>query len=50
MNKVVEYRIAGWIERALEICGCMNVTVNITQSLTDQDPCTEYNITWRQKL
>lgn len=50
MNKVVEYRIAGWMERALEICGCLYVTVKITKSLSDNDPYTEYNITWKRKL
>ena len=49
MNKVVEYRIAGWMERAIEICGSMHVTVNITKSLTDGDSCTEYSINWRPK-
>jgi hypothetical protein len=50
MSRVVEYRIAGWMERAIEICGSMNVTVNITKSLTNNDSCTEYSISWRKKL
>ena len=50
MKKVMEYRIAGWMERALEICGCLNVTVKIVKSLADHDFCTEYSITWRKKL
>lgn len=49
MNRVVEYRIAGWMERALEICGCINVTVNITKSLAENDKCTEYSIVWKRK-
>jgi hypothetical protein len=50
MNRVIEYRIAGWIERAIEICGSSNVTINITKSLTTGDSCTEYNIMWKKKL
>ncbi|MHB9027390.1 MAG: hypothetical protein ACYC9O_01335 [Candidatus Latescibacterota bacterium] len=50
MSKVVEYRIAGWMERALEICGSTNVTVNLTNSLADGDMCTEYSISWKKKL
>ena len=50
MKKVIEYRIAGWMERALEICGCINVMVKIAKSLADHDSCTEYSITWKRKL
>jgi hypothetical protein len=50
MNKVIAYRIAGWMERAIEICGSMNVTVNITEALTGNAPCVEYNISWKKKL
>ncbi len=50
MHKVIEYRIAGWMERAIEVCGGFNVTVNITKSLADRDKYTEYTITWRKKL
>ena len=46
-DSYVEYRIAGWMERAIEICGCRNVNVNITSSLTNNDPYTEYKISWR---
>lgn len=50
MNKIIEYRIAGWMERATEICGCTNVTVKITYSLTENDPFTEFKIYWKTKL
>lgn len=46
MDKTIEYRIGGWMERALEINGCQNVKVNITKSLTSFEPYTEYKITW----
>jgi len=48
MTKVIEYRIAGWMERAIEITGCKHVTVNITKALSDYDKYTEYVIHWKR--
>lgn len=45
-NYLVEQRIGGWIEKAFEICGCKNVKVSITKSLTKGDEITEYKATW----
>ena len=50
MDKIIEYRIGGWMERATEICGCTNVTVTINSSLTENDPYTEYKVSWKTKL
>jgi len=50
MDKMIEYRIAGWMERALEICGCKHISIKIDKSLTDNDPYTEYLITWKTRL
>ena len=44
---VVEYRIAGWIERALEISGCKDLKITITKSLTRGDKYTEIVGEWR---
>ena len=49
MDKIIEYRIGGWMERAIEICGCTNVTINITNSLAENDPFTEYKVSWKTK-
>lgn len=46
-DEAVEYNIAGWMERALEISGCKNIKVEITQSLARKDDVTEFNITWQ---
>ncbi|MDQ1351221.1 MAG: hypothetical protein QG657_1523 [Acidobacteriota bacterium] len=46
IDKTIEYRIGGWIERALEINGCKDVKVEITKSLTTFDLYTELKITW----
>ena len=46
IDKVIEYRIAGWMERALELSGCKNVQVNIAKSLTAGDSKTEFHMKW----
>lgn len=43
---LIENRIAGWMERALEISGCTNVKILITQSLAKGSPYTEFVATW----
>lgn len=45
-EEVIEYRIAGWCERALEFTNCKNVKANITKSLRNGDALTEIVITW----
>lgn len=50
MDTYIENRIAGWMERALEICGCRNVTVTTTQSLVAFQQYTEFKIHWRKSL
>jgi len=49
IDKILEYRIGGWMESALEICGCFNVKVVIGKSLTRNAPYTEYNVSWEDK-
>ena len=46
-NRLVELRIGGWIERALEISGCKELKVEITKSLTRGDPITEFIMEWK---
>jgi len=46
LSSVVENRIAGWIERALEIQGCKSVVVKISKSVTKKDDNCEYSISW----
>lgn len=45
-DEIIEHRIGGWMERALEICGCKGIKVDITKSLAKGDPVTEYHISW----
>jgi uncharacterized protein (TIGR02265 family) len=45
-DEAIEYNIAGWMEKALEISGCKNITINIAKSLARKDTYTEYRINW----
>jgi hypothetical protein len=45
-SNLIEGRIAGWIEKAMEIHGVSFVTVDITRSLTKGDPFTEIVVKW----
>ena len=47
IHRLVEYRIGGWMERALEITGkSRELSVEMTKSLADGDDCTEYQVRW----
>lgn len=46
-NEVIDYRIAGWMEKALELSGCEDVVVNITESLAKGGAKTTFNMSWR---
>ncbi len=46
-NDIIENRIGGWIERALEIHGVSSVTVEIPKSLTRGDKVTEFRVNWK---
>lgn len=45
-HEVIEYRIAGWMEKALEISGCKALKIDIKSSMAKGDSSTLYNITW----
>jgi len=45
-NEIVEQRIGGWMEKALEICGCKNIQMDIPKSLARGDELTHYVINW----
>jgi hypothetical protein len=47
LDKTTEYRICGWMQRALEISGCKAVTVDIVKSLTNFQPVSEYEVRWK---
>lgn len=45
-HEVLEARIFGWVQRALEVTGCKNVKISPTKSMTKGDSITELMITW----
>jgi len=47
LERLVELRICGWIERALEISGSTAVNVELEKSLTNQDQVTEIVVEWQ---
>jgi len=47
LDKTTEYRICGWMQRALEISGCKEVNVEIVKSLANNQPVSEYALRWK---
>ena len=45
-NHLVEMRIGGWMERAIEVSGQKNVKVTITPSMAGGDRLTEFVVNW----
>lgn len=48
-HPLVDNRIAGWMQRAMEIRGCARAEVEIPRTLAAGDPFTEFVITWEEK-
>lgn len=46
-SELLEFRIAGWIERAAEICNCQDVKVEISSTLSGGDQTFDMYVTWR---
>lgn len=47
LDKMIEQRIGGWMEKALELSGCKEVKIRIIKSLTRGDSITKYSISWK---
>lgn len=45
-HAVIEHRIGGWMERALEISGCKGIKIEIPKSLTTGSMETVFSISW----
>ena len=45
-EEIIEYRIAGWCERAIELTNCNNVKAAVTQSMAKGNNLTEIVISW----
>lgn len=46
LDKIIEFRIAGWMEKALEMSGCKNISIKLPSSITRGDQLTIYTINW----
>jgi hypothetical protein len=46
-HTVIEHRIKGWMERALELAGAKSARAEIAASMTKGSPHTDFAITWR---
>ncbi len=46
INKIIEFRICGWMERALEICGVSNVKVELINSIEKTMSITRIQANW----
>jgi hypothetical protein len=45
-HPIIEHRIGGWMERALEISGCSGIKITIPKSLTNGATETVFAISW----
>jgi hypothetical protein len=43
---ITESRIGGWMEKALEICGVKNITIDKIKSIAEGDNITHYVVNW----
>lgn len=43
---ITESRIGGWMEKALEICGVKNITIDKIKSMAKGDNITQYVVNW----
>lgn len=46
-SEIVDNRIGGWMEKALELSGYKSVNISITKSLAKGDPFTEFQVEWK---
>ncbi len=47
INRITEYRVAGWCARALELCSCNNVSYKFQSHLSSGQPETIIEFTWQ---
>lgn len=50
ISSVIENRIGGWMERAIEISGCKHVTVTIDHTMIKYNRCTTFSVVWKKGL
>lgn len=48
LDEIIEHRIAGWMERAMELHECVGISVDVHHSPEEDNPFTEFHLTWSQ--
>lgn len=43
---ILDYRIQGWMEKALEVSGCKDIRIDIARSIARGDEVTEFHGSW----
>jgi hypothetical protein len=46
ITKTLEYRFAGWVSKALELCKCKNISYKITSHISAGQPTTVLEFKW----
>lgn len=46
LTKAIEYRIAGWIAKALDLCKCNNIKYELTSQISAGQQTTDIDFTW----
>ena len=46
-SEMIDNRIGGWMEKALELCGYKTINISITKSLARGDSYTEFQVSWK---
>ena len=46
-SEIIDNRIGGWMEKALELSGYKTVKISITKSLAQGSPFTEFQVSWK---
>ena len=46
-SEIIDNRIGGWMEKALELSGYKTINISITKSLAKGDPLTEFQVSWK---
>ncbi len=46
-SEIIDNRIGGWMEKALELSGYKTVNISITKSLAKGAPFTEFQVSWK---
>ena len=46
-HRIIELRIGGWIEKALEISGCRDININMEKLMSRGDDISLYRLSWQ---